>query len=84
MNKWKCVMTAGITAFFDGCMLRSDHWCTGSEEREDAIYWSGSGNCTMLDRTACGGRTIYQVAGEKTPGTGGTDKLLKNADELDK
>ena len=22
MNKWKCVMTAGITALFDGCMLR--------------------------------------------------------------
>lgn len=22
MNKWKYVMTAGITAFFDGCMLR--------------------------------------------------------------
>ena len=38
----------------------------------------------MFDRTACGGRTVYQVAGEKTPGTGGTDKLLKNTDELDK
>ena len=22
MNKWKYVMTAGITALFDGCMLR--------------------------------------------------------------
>ena len=22
MNKWKCVMIAGITALFDGCMLR--------------------------------------------------------------
>ena len=38
----------------------------------------------MPDRTACGGRNVYQVAGEKTPGIGGTDKLLKNADELDK
>ena len=38
----------------------------------------------MPDRTACRGRTVYQVAGEKTPETGGTDKLLKNADELDK
>jgi len=62
----------------------SDYWCTGSKEREDAIYWSGSGGCAMPDRTACGGRNVYQVAGEKTPGIGGTDKLLKNADELDK
>ena len=34
MNKWKCVMTAGITALFDGCMLRC--LITGAPAQKDA------------------------------------------------
>ena len=85
MNKWKCVMTAGITALFDGCMLRC--LITGAPaQKKGKMQYIGLAVGTVLCLTGllAGGRTIYQVAGEKTPGTGGTDKLLKNADELDK
>lgn len=84
MNKWKCVMTAGITALFDGCMLRC--LITGAPaQKKGKMQYIGLAVGVVLCLTGLlVGRNVYQVAGEKTPGIGGTDKLLKNADELDK
>ena len=81
MNKWKCVMTAGITALFDGCMLRC--LITGAPaQKKGKMQYIGLAVGVVLCLTGLlvGG----EMAGEKTPGIGGTDKLLKNADELDK